>query len=195
MAVNRNNRPDGPRSGAGRGAGISGTVEIRPERADDIPAIGAVNRLAFGQADEAALVDALRDGGFGVISLVAEDAGRIVGHIFFSRLPVEAGDRVVAGAALAPLAVLPDRQREGIGSALVGAGLAACQTAGIAAVVVLGHPDYYPRFGFSALAARGLRSPFPGAGDAFMALELVPGSLDLRDAVVRYAPPFGIADG
>jgi putative acetyltransferase len=125
-------------------------VKIRPERPDDIAAIQAVNRQAFGQADEAVLVDALRDGGFAVASLVAEDAGRIVGHILFSRLPVAAGGRIVEGAALAPMAVMPDRQREGIGSALVRAGLVACRAAGIAAVVVLGHPDYYPRFGFSA---------------------------------------------
>lgn len=170
-------------------------LEIRPETPGDIPAIRAVNGLAFGQADEAVLVDALRDGGHGAVSLVAEDGGRIVGHVLFSRLPIEAGDRVVAGAALAPMAVLPERQREGIGSALVRAGLAACRMAGIAAVVVLGHPDYYPRFGFSAEAAHGLRPPFPEAGSAFMALELVPGSLDLHDAIVRYAPPFGIVDG
>jgi len=170
-------------------------VDIRPESPDDIAAIRTVNRLAFGQADEAALVDALRDGGFGVASLVAEGADRIVGHIFFSRLPIEVGDRVIEGAALAPMAVMPDRQRQGIGSALVRAGLAACRAAGIAAVVVLGHSDYYPRFGFAARAAQGLRPPFADAGDAFMALELVPGSLCLRDAVVRYAPPFGIADG
>jgi putative acetyltransferase len=170
-------------------------VKIRPERPDDIAAIQAVNRQAFGQADEAVLVDALRDGGFAVASLVAEDAGRIVGHILFSRLPVAAGGRIVEGAALAPMAVMPDRQREGIGSALVRAGLVACRAAGIAAVVVLGHPDYYPRFGFSARAARGLRPPFPDAGDAFMALELMPGALDVRDAAVRYAPPFEIAGG
>jgi GNAT superfamily N-acetyltransferase len=102
-------------------------VKIRPERPDDIAAIQAVNRQAFGQADEAVLVDALRDGGFAVASLVAEDAGRIVGHILFSRLPVAAGGRIVEGAALAPMAVMPDRQREGIGSALVRAGLVACR--------------------------------------------------------------------
>ena len=167
-------------------------LEIRPEQPSDIPAIREVNRRAFGQADEAALVDALRDGGFCVASLVAEDAGRIIGHILFSHLPIAAGGRVIEAAALAPMAVLPERQREGIGSALVRAGLAACRRAGVAAVVVLGHPDYYPRFGFSARAAQGLRSPFPDAGEALMALELVPGALDLRDAVVRYASPFGI---
>ena len=169
-------------------------LEVRHEAADDLDGIREVNRLAFGQDDEGALVDALRDGGFGVASLVAEDGGRIVGHIYFSHLPIEADDKVVEAAALAPMAVLPDRQRAGIGSALVRAGLEACRAAGIAAVVVLGHPDYYPRFGFSAHAARGLRSPFPGAGDAFMALELVPGALNVGDAVIRYAPPFGIDD-
>jgi putative acetyltransferase len=170
-------------------------IAIRPETPDDILAIRDVNRRAFKQEDEGTLVDALRDGGFGIASLVAEDGGRIVGHIFVSRLPIEAGDRVIEAAALAPMAVLPDRQREGIGSALVRAGLTACREAGIAAVVVLGHPDYYPRFGFSAEAARGLRPPFPEAGDAFMALELMPAALDLQNATVRYAPPFGIEGG
>lgn len=166
---------------------------IRPERPGDIPAIRAVNRLAFGQADEADLVDALRDGGYAMASLVAEDEGDVVGHILFSRLTIEAAGRTIAAAALAPMAVLPERQREGIGSALVEAGLAACREAGVSAVVVLGHPSYYPRFGFSAEIARRLRHPFPAAGDAFMALELIPGSLDIEDAAVRYAPPFGIA--
>jgi len=170
-------------------------IEIRPERPGDAAAVREVNRLAFGQEDEAALVDSLRNGGHAVVSLVADDGGNIVGHILFSRLIIEAGDRTIEAAALAPMAVLPGRQREGIGSALVRAGLEACRKAGIAAVVVLGHPDYYPRFGFSAAAARGLDCPFPGAGDAFMALELTPGSLDLRGGAVHYAPPFGVADG
>ncbi len=169
-------------------------LEIRQETTDDLDAICAVNRLAFGRDDEGALVDALRDGGFGVASLVAEDGGPIAGHIYFSRLLIEAGGKMIEAAALAPMAVLPDRQRAGVGSALVRAGLETCRAAGIAAVVVLGHPDYYPRFGFSPNAARGLRSPFPGAGDAFMALELVPGALNVSDAPVAYAPPFGIDD-
>jgi putative acetyltransferase len=165
---------------------------IRAESPEDIPAIREVNRLAFGQEDEGALVDALRNGGYGIASLVAEDGGRIVGHIFFSRLVIEADGRTIEAAALAPMAVLPECQRQGIGSALVRAGLKSCRAAGIVAVVVLGHPDYYPRFGFSAEAARGLISPFPEAGDAFMALELVPGALEVTYAAVHYAPPFGI---
>lgn len=170
-------------------------IEIRRDRPDDGAAIRIVNRLAFGREDEAALVDALRNGGYVVASLVAEEAGRIVGHILFSRLPIESAGRIVDAAALAPMAVMPGRQREGIGSALVRAGLEACRKVGIAAVVVLGHPAYYPRFGFSAAAARGLRCPFPGAGDAFMALALAPGSLEVRDAAVHYAPPFGVTPG
>lgn len=170
-------------------------IEIRPEKPGDITAIREVNRLAFGQDDEGALVDALRDGGHGVVSLVAEDGGRIAGHIYFSRMTLETDGRTIEAASLAPMAVHPERQHQGIGSALVRAGLEACREAGIAAVVVLGHADYYPRFGFSPEAARGLRSPFPGAGDAFMALELVPGALDVRDAAVLYAPPFGIDGG
>ncbi len=168
--------------------------EIRTETPGDIHAVHELNRLAFGQNDEAALVEALRAGGYGVASLVAEHGGSIVGHILFSHLAIELDGKAIEAAALAPMAVLPDRQRAGIGSALVRAGLEACRAGGIAAVVVLGHPDYYPRFGFSTHATRGLRSPFPGAGDTFMALELVAGALNVSDAIVRFAPPFGIGE-
>src|SRR5438270_5207172 len=101
------------------------TITIRPETASDHEVIRHVNRLAFGQDDEARLVDALREGGFVRVSLVAERAGRIVGHILFSDLPILTGDGTVAALALAPMTVLPEVQRRGIGSALVMRGLEA----------------------------------------------------------------------
>jgi len=113
----------------------------------------------------------------------------VVGHVLFSALPVTTEAGTLPAAALAPLAVRPDRQRRGVGSALVRRGIGACRERGLGAVVVLGHPGYYPRFGFSPAAGR-LRDPF-SAGDAFMALELVPGAL-AAPGVARYAPAFGL---
>jgi putative acetyltransferase len=162
-------------------------VEIREERESDRDAIREVNRIAFGGETEGRLVDALRTGGYVITSLVAVDQGEVVGHALYSALPIEAGGEVITGAALAPVAVRPERQGAGIGSALIRRGLEVCRERGCAAVVVLGHPDYYPRFGFSAERAAGLTAPY--SGPALMALELVPGSL-ARGGTVRYAPPF-----
>jgi putative acetyltransferase len=165
---------------------------IRPETEDDLDAIRQVNRLAFGRDDEARLVDALRDEGHVRISLVAEANGRVVGHILFGDLTIESGDtgEIVKALALAPLAVDPTDQRRGIGSSLVRDGLLACAEAGHRIVVVLGHPEFYSRFGFSAARAARLRSPF--SGPSFMAAELVPGALEGIEGDVRYPPPFGI---
>ena len=137
------------------------------------------------------LVDALRAGGHARLSLVAEIDGDVVGHVLFSDLPILTDRGVVPALALAPVAVRPDQQRRGIGSALIRAGLAAARAAGHRIVVVLGHAEYYPRFGFSAKLAEPLSSPFSGR-DSWMALELVPGALDGVEGAVQYAPPFGI---
>ncbi len=165
-------------------------VVIRPETGADQDAIRHVNRLAFGQDDEGRLVDALREGGFVRVSLVAERAGQVVGHILFSDLPIITGDGAVAALALAPMAVLPDFQRQGIGSALVQRGLEECRQLGHRIVVVLGHAHFYPRFGFSSKLASHLESPFSGS-DSFMAVELVAGALDGVEGRVQYPPAFG----
>lgn len=167
------------------------TPTIRPEEPSDRGAVYRVNRLAFGGEDEAALVDNLRAGGFAKVSLVAELDGEIVGHVLFSTLPILAERRIVQSVALAPVAVAPEHQRKGIGSALVRAGLAACRDRGERIAVVLGHADYYPRFGFSAQLAEPLSSPFSGK-DSWMAAELVPGALYGVRGWVQYPPPFGI---
>jgi len=114
----------------------------------------------------------------------------VVGHLLFSRLPIESAAGTVEALALAPVAVRSDRQRQGIGSQLIRDGLAMCRQRGHRIVVVLGHAEYYPRFGFSAALAERLRSPFPGPH--FMAMELVPGSLSGVEGEVRYPPPFGV---
>jgi putative acetyltransferase len=167
------------------------TPVIRQETPADHDAIREVNRLAFGRDDEARLVDALREGGYARVSLVDEEGGLIVGHILFSDLPIVTPHGTVDALALAPMAVLPSRQRQGIGSLLVREGLRVCREAGHRVVVVLGHPEFYPRFGFSAGLAERLRSPF--SGPAFMAVELVPGAPDGVEGEVRYPPPFGVS--
>lgn len=167
-----------------------GKILIRAAEQEDFLNIAAVNRAAFGRGDEAELVDRLRRDGEDVIELVALERGEISGHIMFSRLPVVSPDKTLDTAALAPMAVRPDRQKRGIGAALVNAGIEACRDRHIPAIVVLGHPEYYPRFGFSAEAAAHLKSPF--TGPAFMALELMPGALALDGAEVRYPPAFGL---
>ena len=164
-------------------------ITIRPERPDDREAVIRVNESAFGQPDEADLVDRLRRQSPGYLGLVAEADGVVVGHILFSSVTLDAGSADVRG--LAPMAVLPEHQRSGVGSELVRAGLATCAGDGAEAVVVLGHPDYYPRFGFRPASAFGLSCAYEVPDEAFMALELVEGALADAEGVARYHPAFG----
>ena len=162
---------------------------VRTEESDDADLVRSVNMRAFGRPDEAALVDALR-GTPGVVSLVAVAHDRLVGHILFTRVEVDGVRDSIAVAGLAPMAVLPEHQRRGIGSALVRAGLDSCREHGYRAVVVLGHPEFYPRFGFTPAAARGLTCEWPVPPEAFMTIELEPGALAGARGVVRYRPEF-----
>jgi len=164
---------------------------IRPERPDDFDVIRELNRAAFNGDDEARLVDRLRSDGLVVASLVAEHAGELIGHICFSELPIRTANGSIAAVSLAPMAVRPGRQRTGVGSRLVRAGLEACR-ATHAAVLVLGHADYYPRFGFSAELARRIASPF--SGPSWMVLELKPGALAGIEGSVQYPAAFGILE-
>jgi putative acetyltransferase len=157
--------------------------------ADD-PAIARLNDAAFGTAGEARLVEALRAAGLAAIELVAVEDTGVVGHILFSILEVTVDGRAVKALALAPMAVAPAHQRTGIGSTLVRAGLDRARADGWDAVIVLGHPRYYPRFGFSAALARHLEAPYSGA--AFMALSLRPGALDGRGGRVAYPAAFAM---
>jgi putative acetyltransferase len=165
-------------------------ISIRHETLDDHAAIHAVIAVAFERIEEADLVDQLRAGGHSLISLIAESDGRIIGHILFSRMWIDTSSGRVPAVALAPVAVLPEYQRKGIGGRLIQHGIALLRTRGERIVIVVGHHDYYPRFGFSHQHARSLESPFPR--EAFMAMELVDGALDGIHGPVVYPPPFGI---
>jgi putative acetyltransferase len=166
-------------------------MHVRAEESADIPQVHALNRAAFESATEAVLVDALRPEPR-VISLVAEDAGRIVGHIMFSPVRLSGAEDVRA-MGLAPMAVVPERQRAGIGSALVGDGLERCRRHGVEAVFVVGHPEYYPRFGFRLASSFGITCEFEVPDEAFMALELTPGALRERTGQVFFHEAFRAA--
>lgn len=162
---------------------------IREERQGDIERIREVNLAAFETSAEADLVDALRRQAMPLISLVAEDDGNIVGHILFSPVTL-AGPQGVDPSlmGLAPMAVVPGRQREGVGSALVREGLGRCRQLDVGAVVVLGHPEYYPRFGFVPAARLSLRSEYDVPEEAFMVCELRDGALKGLSGTIRYHP-------
>jgi putative acetyltransferase len=159
---------------------------IREERPSDRDAIFAVNARAFETDAEARLVDILRERNAVVVSLVAEIDGAVAGHILFS--PVTVGDG--AFVALAPMSVLPEHQRSGVGSALVRAGIAACRARGDAAIFVLGHAEYYPRFGFVPAGPKGLHYQSEEFDPHFFVLELRPGALDGVQGLVEFHAAF-----
>jgi putative acetyltransferase len=164
-------------------------MRIRAEKENDRDVVYAVNVLAFETPSEANLVDMLREQARPVVSLVAEDNGQVIGHIMFSPVALSGyPDLKVMG--LAPMAVAPEHQRKGIGSALVRAGLEQCRQLGFAAVVVLGHPDYYTRFGFSPASRFGIDSEYEVPEAAFMAMELQPDTLRGKAGRVKYHAAF-----
>lgn len=167
-------------------------MQIKPEGAADIAAVRAVNRAAFETSTEADLVDALREQAEAIVSLVAEDAGSVVGHILFSPVTLS-GHAELKIMGLAPMAVLPAQQRRGIGSALVRAGLDRCKALGCDALVVVGHPEYYPRFGFMPASRFGIGCEYGVPDEVFMALELEPGILRGKSGTIRYHAAFANA--
>ncbi|MGE5244233.1 MAG: GNAT family N-acetyltransferase [Betaproteobacteria bacterium] len=168
-------------------------MTIRDELPVDHAAIREVNRAAFGRDDEADLVDRLRDAHLVIRSKVAIEAGRVVGHVLFSPVRIETENGTVAIASLAPLAVAPDRQRHAIGSALVTDGIDVCRADGWPAIVLVGDPKFYARFGFSRAPVINLTNPY--SDEAFLGLELVAGALSRRSGSVRYPAAFDALSG
>jgi putative acetyltransferase len=167
---------------------------IRAEKTTDAAAIRCVHEAAFGQAQEAELVDAIRDQCYSLVSLVAEQEGVIFGHVLLSHLDVIAAGRSIRAAALGPIAVLPAHQKQGTGSALIRTALTEARNQGIAIVLVLGHPAYYPRFGFCPERARAMSSPYTCHGDSWMVAELIPGALPQSPSTVAYPAPWAMFD-
>ena len=166
-------------------------VIVRKERPDDVIAVRALNRTAFGQPDEAAIVDSIRAACPDAVSLVAVEANRVVGHILFSPVFVAGGKEALQGMGLAPMAVAPGHRRKGIGSMLVRAGIEAMREGNCPFIVVLGHPEYYPRFGFVPASRRGLACPWEGVPDnAFLVLVLEAPGMEGVSGIVRYRKEF-----
>ncbi|EMA67688.1 acetyltransferase [Halorubrum aidingense JCM 13560] len=165
-------------------------MEIRPFTADDADAVVAVHRRAFGgRTDESRIVRRLHDADKAVVSLVAVTDDRVVGHVLFSPTTVAGHGETVRLVGLAPVGVLPEHQREGVGSALIRRGIARCRAAGVDAVVVLGDPEYYGRFGFERASGYELDNEY-GADEAFMVKPLYEGALDGVNGLVTYRPEF-----
>lgn len=163
---------------------------VRTEKPDDIPKIRSVNLQAFETAAEANLIEALRNSGTPLISLVAEEGDDIMGHILFSPVSLEESNQSISFAGLAPMAILPKHQRKGIGSQLVEEGLRRCEKAGYDAVVVLGHPEYYPKFGFIPSVKYEIRSEYGVPDEVFMVKELKEGALADCKGTVKYHEVF-----
>jgi putative acetyltransferase len=169
-------------------------MEICAEWSQDRDAVYQLSVAAFGRECEANLVDRLRSVA-STFSLVAVDIDRVVGHIMFSPVAIDGeweGQSLILG--LAPVSVLPGEQEKGIGSLLIRQGLAACGQMGAKAIVVLGAPEYYRRFGFQSAKEQGLRCEYDGSDESFMVLELVESTLKNCSGIVRYHPEFSIVE-
>jgi len=167
-------------------------IKIQPEKREYDTAIHEINVLAFGREDEARLVENLRKSPDFIpeLSLVAVKDKMVVGHILFSRIAIQTKTGSLSPMSLAPMAVHPEFQKQGIGSKLVRQGLERCRNLGYKVVIVVGHPNYYPRFGFTSARAKGLEAPFLVPDEAFMVIEIAPGALNGISGMVIYPPAF-----
>jgi putative acetyltransferase len=163
------------------------SVQIREECPGDVAVLRDLNKRAFGQDQEGNIVDALRSSGAVLLSLVATLNGQVVGHIMYS--PVSVGNEVT-GAGLGPMAVLPEYQRQGIGSKLVEAGNRKLKDAGCPFIIVVGHPNYYPRFGFRSASAHGIQCEWDVPDDVFMLLVLNQTKMQGVSGLARYRHEF-----
>jgi len=165
-------------------------AEIRPITSSDSDAVYEIHRRAFdGRTDESRIVQRLHSADKALISLVAVENGQIVGHILFSPTSVDDREETLEVVGLAPVSVLPEKQNEGVGSLLIQHGLAKCRDTGVDAVVVLGDPEYYSRFGFERASEYGLGNEY-GADEEFMIRPLTDSALDDVEGVVSYQPEF-----
>jgi len=169
-------------------------IIVRREKPEDIEGIREVNERAFGKPQEGDIVNVLRETCPEALSFVALEEDRVVGHILFSPATIHSGDNEVRGMGLAPMAVMPDHQRQGIGSRLIQAGLEALKKSSYPFVIVVGHPEYYPKFGFVPASDHGLKCQWDGVPDeAFMVLVLDESAMKGVSGVARYRSEFDAA--
>jgi predicted N-acetyltransferase YhbS len=168
-------------------------MKIREENANDYNAVYTLNDRSFGQKDESDLIERIRKGNCFIpeLSLVAEKDGKIIGHILFSKIKIR-GDVESDSLALAPMAVLPEFQKRGIGGKLIREGLRKAKELGFESVIVLGHKGYYPKFGFKKASQWGIVCSFEVPDEAFMAIELIEGALSGKAGTIVYPEEFGI---
>ena len=171
------------------------SITLRVETTNDYKEITKVNDLAFGKKSEGILIENLRKNSAFIkeLSIVAEKDNIIVGHILFFPILIESGNDSYKSISLAPMAVHPDFQKQGIGGKLIRYGLEKCKEKGFKSVVVLGHPEYYPKFGFMKASTWGIRPPIDVPDEAFMAIELVNGGLKGVSGVVKFPNEYEVA--
>ncbi len=167
-------------------------ITVRPELPGDEDAIRQVNLLAFGRDVEGKLVDLIRGSRFFVpgLSMVAVDDGNIVGHILLSAAMLINSNDAMPILTLAPMSVIPEYQGRGIGTRMIECAVKRAENSQFPAIVVLGHSEYYPRFGFVKASDKGILSPFSVPDEVYMVLELMPNALDNITGTVRYPPCF-----
>jgi putative acetyltransferase len=165
-------------------------MNIREERSEDIAAIRSVNIEAFGRAQEANLIEMLRTNGGILLSLVAPNEDQIVGHLLYSPVTAGSGEKKIAGAGLGPMAVLPEYQRRGIGAKLIEFGTSRLKQSGCPFIVVLGHAEYYPRFGFRPASQYRLKCEWKVPDNAFMALVLDESKIRRLSGFAKYREEF-----
>lgn len=167
-------------------------INLRHETINDYAEIKNVNDLAFEQADEGLLIEKLRlnPGFINKLSIVAESKNRVIGHILFFPIKIQEDSKKHESLALAPMSVLPDYQNKGIGGQLITKGLEIAKELGFKSVIVLGHKDYYPRFGFLPASRWRIKAPFDVPDEVFMAIELVSDGLKNVSGIVEYPKEF-----
>ncbi len=162
-------------------------ITIRVENKDDLITIKEINNKAFGQPEEGNIIDKIRASGSQILSLVAEIDQKIVGHIFYSEAEIEHDNERIIGMGLAPMAVLPEYQKQGVGKKLINESISILKKKPIAFIIVLGHEDYYPKFGFDKASKYGISCQWDGVPDeAFMIMILDKEKMENVHGVARY---------